>query len=526
LSDAKVAAAVSLGLIVLGGWPLALTVVPPYQDLPNHLAAVTVMRNLAEYPEFVFNGFWKTNSALFAWLSWCGSFTSLETAARVFAFFTLVLNAIIFPRVVLELSGSRERTLVSGLVAWPMVHNWFVSTGMLDFALAVPLSLALLIAVHRQIAAPSPYRVLAIAVLGAITWYAHVFPVLVVFMLIALEAIVRAPVRRALGGVALPLLPTAVFVASSLLGQVHDSDGAMSGYVNFHKVLPVWELAYNAWAEWMWGHSKFTVTSLVPVIVLFVVGLRRRQESVPFFSPLAMIGLTVAYCFCPYIATNWFHVNSRFLPYLWTGLLVRVPPSLPRALVRVLGVAAVAYSIGMGADFIRLEREREEFTAGIDSVPRRASLLPLLFQHSASSDNTRSLLHYWGYYVAAKHTAAPLLFAHSRSFPVMYSAPPPARFNHLGLEGFARDMRTVRDYCHTLLVNTVITNSCETAYRDAWKSFWAEATPRYDYVLAWDITADARAQVPAEYRPIFEKKRLLILARTATPPRVAPTTDM
>ena len=45
--------------------PLALTEVPPYQDLPNHLAAVTVIQNPDLYPEFVFNGFFKTNAALF-----------------------------------------------------------------------------------------------------------------------------------------------------------------------------------------------------------------------------------------------------------------------------------------------------------------------------------------------------------------------------------------------------------------------------------------------------------------------------
>ena len=38
------------------------------------------------------------------------------------------------------------RMLVASLFAWPMVHNWFVSMGMLDFAIALPLSLALLLA--------------------------------------------------------------------------------------------------------------------------------------------------------------------------------------------------------------------------------------------------------------------------------------------------------------------------------------------------------------------------------------------
>ena len=70
----------------------------------------------------------------------------------------------------------------ASLFAWPMVHNWFVSMGMLDFAIAVPLSLALLLAIDRQRTAPSITTGLAIVGLGAATWYAHVFPLLVVHM--------------------------------------------------------------------------------------------------------------------------------------------------------------------------------------------------------------------------------------------------------------------------------------------------------------------------------------------------------
>ena len=105
------------------------------------------------------------------------------------------------------------------------------------------------------------------------------------------------------------------------------------------------------------------------------------------------------------------------------------------------------YSAGMGADYVRLERERREFTAGIPSVPDGARLLPLIFRHKGNSDNTRSLLHVWGYYVTEKHTSAPLLFAHSHSFPVIYSKPPPVRFNHLVLEGFAANATDPATLC-------------------------------------------------------------------------------
>jgi len=71
-SDARLALLVGAGLFVVGAWPLALVPVPPLQDLPNHLATATVLAHPREYPDLVFNGYFKTNSAIYC-------VTSLET---------------------------------------------------------------------------------------------------------------------------------------------------------------------------------------------------------------------------------------------------------------------------------------------------------------------------------------------------------------------------------------------------------------------------------------------------------------
>ena len=526
LTDAQVALVVSAALFVVCAWPLALTEVPPYQDLPNHLAAVVVMENPARYPELAFNGFFKTNAALFAWLYVFGKIMSLETGARLFALLVLGANAYVLPRFVLAMTGSRKRMLMASLFMWPMVHNWFVSTGMLDFALAIPLSLGMLIAVDRQRRAPTLGNGVAISVLGALTWYAHVFPLLVVHLLLLIEAIIRlrAPhgERLTTRAVLVPLAPVTTLVAASLYGQLTDKVGPMSGGVDYRTMLPVWDLAYNMWAEWFYGFSKLSSTSIVPCLVLAWIGVTRRKESAPFFSPYAFLVLGLLYGFSPYIVTNWFHVNSRLIPYLWIGLLLRVPERLPRALVAVLGVAAALYSAGMGADYVRLERDRREFIAGIPVVPDGARLLPLLFNHKATSDNTRNVLHLWGYYVLAKHTSAPLLFAHSHSFPVIYTAPPPPRFNHLVLESFAANARDPGAVCRRLFEGNVIVNDCDVAFRSLWGAFWDEATPRYDYLLVWDGTPSARAVIPPAYALVFEEGRLAIYQRgaasSASPP--------
>ena len=516
LSDGQLSLVASGVLLLLGAWPLALTDIPPYQDLPNHLATVIVIENPARYPEFVFNGFFKTNAAFFVWLMVVGKVTSLNVAARLFALLVLAANAFVFPRFVLALTGSRKRMVVASLLMWPMIHNWFVSTGMLDFALAIPLSLAMLVAVDRQRRTPSVVNGLLVAGLGALTWYAHVFPLLVVHMLLGIDAVLRASRKERVTtrAILLPILPVTALVLSSLYSQLLDKVGPMSGSVDYTTMLPVWELAYNAWAEWMYGFSKLSVTSIVPCLVLVGIAVSRRKESPPFFSTHAVVALALLYSFSPYIVTNWFHVNSRLIPYLWMGLLLRVPERLPRKLVGLLGVSALLYSAGMGADFLRLDRERLEFTAGIPFVPDGARLLPLIFRHKGTSDDTRSLLHYWGYYVTEKHTSAPLLFAHSHSFPVIYSKPPPVRFNHLVLEGFAANATDPASLCVRLLKGNVVENDCDAAFRAVWGGFWAEATPLYDHVLVWEGTAEARALIPSDYTLVFERGRLTIYERS------------
>src|SRR5579884_2417631 len=107
-TDGQLALLISGLLFLIAAWPLALVDIPPFQDLPNHLAAVTVIRNPGRYPELVFNGFFKTNSALFTWLLTVGRFIGAGAAARLFALLVLALGALAYPRFVLSFAGRRR----------------------------------------------------------------------------------------------------------------------------------------------------------------------------------------------------------------------------------------------------------------------------------------------------------------------------------------------------------------------------------------------------------------------------------
>ena len=179
----------------------------------------------------------------------------------------------------------------------------------------------------------------------------------------------------------------------------------------------------------------------------------------------------------------------------------------------LLVACAVVTSAGMGVDYVRLDHDRARYTAGIAAVPEGATLLPLDFSPKGVSMNTRSLLHAWGYYVIDKHTSAPLLFAHSRSFAVMYRQAPDPQFNHLVLEGFAPSMGSPDWSCGVLRNGGVVVHDCEREWRAHWAELWSGVTPRFDHVLMWSAPPAVMALVPPQYRVVFQKDELTILAR-------------
>ncbi len=526
LSDQRLATLIGVVLFALAAWPVALTEVPPFQDLPNHLAAVTVISHPDKYPEFVSNGFLKTNAALFTWLYFVGKVVGAEAAARLFTLLVLAANAFVLPRFVLHFAGEgsaargRGTLITASFFLWPMIHNWFVSMGMLDFAMGIPLALGTLVLLDKQRKAPSAKTAAMIAAASVATWYAHVFGLLVVNMLVLVHVVQQKTWAARLEEgrrMWLPQIPAVLLTLISVYKHVTEPVGEMTGYVNMVQLLPPWELLYNAWAEWFYGFTWLSIGSFVPALVLAIYGFLGRRQSPTFFSPAAMVLLLVLFIFTPYIATNWFHFNSRFIPFLWFGLLLRLPSRLPWRLAGLLGVACATYTAGMGIDYVRLDADRAKFTAGMSVVPEGAKLLPLVFKRKLTSENTRSLLHAWGFYVMEKQTSAPLLFAHSRSFPVMYRQPPPPRFNHLVLESFAPSMGTPSWMCDVLRGGGVMETDCEGAWRRQWHEFWTDATPRFDHVLMWDAPEEARDMVPPSYRLVFQQDRLAIYERVDGP---------
>jgi len=225
-----------------------------------------------------------------------------------------------------------------------------------------------------------------------------------------------------------------------------------------------------------------------------------------------MVVLFIAYVGLPEMMSNWHYLNCRLVPFLWAGLSLRLPTTLPRRVTIILATCAVSFSVVTAVDYARLDRDRAMFTSGIDAVPQRATLLPLLFEHRKTSLFIASLTHDWGFYTVAKNTSAPLVFAVERSYPITYRDFPPRALIPPALDNFAESYGTPAKVCE-LLHQTPRAAACTSIWRDLWGDFWREAEPRFTHVLTWAIPAELRPLIPRRYHRVFAAGELEIYAR-------------
>ena len=148
LSDGQLVWSIGSLLFALSAWPLLLVELPPLQDLPNHVATAHIVAHPELYPEFQFNGLFKSNCLLTLWFYLLGR-GGLFGAARAFTALTLALNALALPMFVVRFAGRRHLP-VAALFAWPLIHSFSLSMGFLNFTFAFGLSLILLTVFDRQ----------------------------------------------------------------------------------------------------------------------------------------------------------------------------------------------------------------------------------------------------------------------------------------------------------------------------------------------------------------------------------------
>jgi hypothetical protein len=139
-----------------------------------------------------------------------------------------------------------------------------------------------------------------------------------------------------------------------------------------------------------------------------------------------------------------------------------------------------------------------------------------MFKRARTSHFTASLAHSWGYYTVLKATSAPLVFAAERSYPITRRQPLPPALEPSVLDRFAELRGTPAQVCRAL-GQSPAGATCTAIWRELWRGFWSEASPRFSHLLTWAMPPEGRLMIPGEYRRIFGAGDLEIYARSTEP---------
>ena len=518
VSDRGLATLIGAVLFVAAAWPLAFMRLPPYQDLPDHLATVCVLLHPERYPEYVSNGWFKTNS-LFVWSCYAmAKYVGVLASGRIFSTVVLACNAVALPHFVLAFTD-RRRLVTASLVMAPMVHNWWVLMGMLNFALALPLALLAIMLLAEQTRRPTLRRGAAVALCALALWFTHAVVLLLVGLLAVIEAIRLwagggRGVRRALA-LLVPFAPAALLLAPTLVR--HGAETTVDP--RFGWVGGVWFLdnlskVYDLWAHWTFGMSPWSAAGLLPTVVLAVWAARRWGMPAPMLSPWVFFVLFAIYWLVPDMMPGLGFVDERVLPLLWSWALVRVPSRLSPGMGAVLAASCLAWTIGNGVDLFRGARDLDDFTAAASEVSPGTRLLTLNFAPRVSSTNTWSLLHASGMYTVLRGAKPQDLWADSPSVPLRYVRAPSFVEDPVRVREFLSAASTPRAYCASLAAAKLPALDCQAGWHAKWDEFWRQATDRYDAVLLWGAPPEASALVPEAYARRFERGRLELRARS------------
>jgi hypothetical protein len=515
----RLVAVAKAGLLLwlLAVWPLVLVKHLPHEDLPGHAAAAYVADHPAAYPEYVAAHGLRTNSALPSWLHATSRWLGYMQAARVFVIAVLAITAFGYAFLFNVLGGSRWMWIPS-LFALPLVHHWFVSMGMLNFSLSFGLCLWILGLLAMQRDRWVHLRAGGIAVLCALAWIAHSFPLLALVG-IALADLAhagvrdRAAVRPALR-VVVSLVPAALIVALGVwLAPAIDGAGAHLPGLAKTEWMGLPQLLWMGFRNFALGSSYWGLAALVPPLILLVMVARRgRTRSPRLLSTSALVALSVGYVSLPtFMFPTWAYFNTRFVPFLWLALLVRAPERLSRKLIALLVCAGIAGSAGNGLAMVRMDADVAEFCSGLPFVARGARLLPLLFSVKSPSDAIEPVLHAWGHYTIERGTSADLLWASRSVDAVQYRRLPPPRFHHDVIQNMPRTMSSAEGWCERLLRDAAtVPEDCGLAWAEAWDSYLTSAEKRYTHVLVWDAPEPALALIEHHFPTVHRQGRLVI----------------
>ncbi len=434
-------------------WALSVAVVipilsvahPPLQDMPQHLAALSVLRN---YPDLNLGAYFELTLLRTQYLAYYGVAYVLS-----FVFGVALANKLLLCAALVSLPWSLGFLLRSlgkdprlGLFAFGLSYNAHLILGFLNFVAALPLMFWGLTAAVRYRHDATPKRGALLAAILLLCFYTHVVPFAFLGLGAALVLVgdsMQATLRRVwvfvpagLGFVSWLLLTPAGSSTLAAAGGTAGKRGAQFASVGQAlRELPMWltdvltsERDEQLFAVW-----------LVLLVVAFALGTRAwrvpaeaseaqssREKNLLWRLSLLCPLAVLAYFVAP-TGYDWiWPISARFpvMALLFACLLVPCQREKPGhalfaavALVSLLGFAEV------GRAFAAFEREEVgDLAQALDSIPAGERVAGLMFERGSKHVKFSPFIHGVAYYQAQKGGAVMFTFADFPQSPFHFRA--------------------------------------------------------------------------------------------------------
>jgi hypothetical protein len=361
--------------------PLLWPTIPPFADVPGHMASYHVSVALAQSPALqrFFTFHWQLVGNLGVDLAVVplAALVGVEMATKLVVIAIPVLTALALLLIARRVHG---RLPATALAALPLVYNYPFVFGFVNYSLSAALALlGLALALYWPSDRRPVLRAAVFAAIAVVVWISHAIGWV---MLGAMCGAAELQARRAAGqnwgrcliGTALTYASLIAPIVLIVLGP-HADKSSVSGWLAWHDLARgAIEQLRDRWAAW----DVISLLALLALAGAALLGIGRlRLAPAALWPALALLAL---FLFAPLELNGSMFVNTRIAPYALALAIVAIDTralAVPRqaALAGAAALFLVARLAGNTLSFAEYDASYTRELAALDHIPRGASVL-------------------------------------------------------------------------------------------------------------------------------------------------------
>lgn len=409
--------------------PLWSSALLPFQDAPEHVAAIRVLADL-HTPGFGFERWFQIDLARLQYLAFYlpAAFFSRWLGPQAACRLLLSLIVLALPLAVWMLLGAFGRDRRLAVLAPAVFHSQTTYLGFFNFVESVPAAIAVVALFERELQSPRWTRAAVLALIASLLLWLH--PSAVAFALGAagVLAVTSGQSRRRIGRALVPLLPAlGLFLAWAAQALAH-RDGAGAAAHSAPEWLG-WKLQLLELLRFgnvLAGHTDELFWAALAAIWIAAVAVPGRVKvtrgwRLPLLAGLAFVG----YFALPYQVGFMGYIHLRALPFLVLLALaspVLAPGRRTSALLAAAVILQVAYAVKLSRVYRAFDDEAQ--VSQLEQVLHAAApgerLVGLIWNHESRLVQFKSYTHFAQYYEVERGGRARVNFADAPWTPVRY----------------------------------------------------------------------------------------------------------